>query len=207
MKNYVWDLDGTLIDSYDAIIAGLIKTADFYNYHYDKDNLLNYIKNGSATTFLEDIATYNNLDFEVVKTYYREAYNTHNDKIKLIDHVKEIIDIIIQNGDQNYIITHRGISTYPILENLGIKDKFRCIVTTANKLPRKPDPTSLNYLIEKYNLNKDDVYYIGDRKLDIDFGENANVKTIFYKPSDSLVNNVDNATYIVDDLLKIKDIK
>ena len=36
-------------------------------------------------------------------------------------------------------------------------------------------------LVEKYNLNKEDVYYIGDRPLDILCAKNANIKGIFFK--------------------------
>ena len=68
--------------------------------------------------------------------------------------------------------------------------------------PRKPDPTSLLYLVEKYQMDKTKTVMIGDRPMDIDAGINAGVQSIFYnderlfKIKQAAINEVHSLTEI-----------
>ena len=50
------------------------------------------------------------------------------------------------------------------------------------------------------------VFYVGDRDLDIESANNANIKSIFYKPENSYGEPTGEETYIVYDLLEIADL-
>ena len=72
--------------------------------------------------------------------------------------------------------------------------------------PKKPDPAALNYLIQKHGLDKNNAFYVGDRTLDIACANNAGIKSIFYIPDDSYAVPNGKETYIVKDLLDIRNI-
>ena len=70
---------------------------------------------------------------------------------------------------------------------------------------RKPSSYSIDYLVNKYNLDREDTYYVGDRPIDIECAYNSNIKSIFYNEK-----NVDlkyKPTYVITDLIKIVDIE
>lgn len=60
--NLIWDVDGTLIDSYDSIIDSINKTIEQYGISYERDYIRNVIQSTSTGTFLEEIADRNNLN-------------------------------------------------------------------------------------------------------------------------------------------------
>ena len=55
---------------------------------------------------------------------------------------------------------------------------FVDVIGSRNNIPNKPDPTSALEIIDKMQLAKDEVIYIGDSETDIKTGKNANLKTI-----------------------------
>ena len=87
-----------------------------------------------------------------------------------------------------------------------IQPRIEEILTMEDGFKRKPDPEAINYLVDKYNLNKNFTYYVGDRHLDIDSANNAGIRSIFFKPEDSYVEPTQRETHIVYDLIEIKDI-
>lgn len=94
----------------------------------------------------------------------------------------------------------QGENAYQILADLEILDYFTEIVTTANGFARKPDPEGVNYLVEKYQLDKISTYYIGDRTLDVDVAFNSGIQSINfcdYRP---------NINHKINHLLEIKQI-
>ena len=40
---FIWDLDGTLLDSYDAILAGIEETYTHYGLDFDREGIHAYI--------------------------------------------------------------------------------------------------------------------------------------------------------------------
>ena len=42
-KAFIWDLDGTLLDSYDAILAGIEETYAHYGLDFDREGIHSYI--------------------------------------------------------------------------------------------------------------------------------------------------------------------
>ncbi|WP_153055871.1 HAD-IA family hydrolase, partial [Streptococcus suis] len=55
---------------------------------------------------------------------------------------------------------------------------FTEILTSDSGFARKPSPEALLFLIEKYGLNKENTYYIGDRLLDVETAINAGIQSI-----------------------------
>jgi phosphoglycolate phosphatase-like HAD superfamily hydrolase len=78
------------------------------------------------------------------------------------------------------LVTHRDKqSTHEILNHYNLKNLFVEIVTSDNDFALKPNPESFNYLIEKYDLNKNNTVGIGDRELDVGAANNSDITSIF----------------------------
>ena len=75
-----------------------------------------------------------------------------------------------------------------ILSKTEIKELFTEIVTADNGFKRKPDPESINYLKEKYQIVS--CLVIGDRPLDIEAGQAAGFSTYLFDNMENLMNHL-----------------
>ena len=96
---------------------------------------------------------------------------------------RDVWDWTDQVGIRNFIYTHKGDNAFTILRNLGLESYFTEILTSQSGFARKPNLEAANYLIDKYQLNPDNTYYIGDRTLDVEFAQNSGIQSINFLES------------------------
>lgn len=60
---------------------------------------------------------------------------------------------------------------------------FTEILTSQSGFERKPSPEAANYLLDKYQLDFEKTYYIGDRTLDVEFAQNSGIQSINFLES------------------------
>ncbi|WP_377867465.1 HAD-IA family hydrolase [Bacillus sp. R86525] len=199
----IWDLDGTLIDSYEVIVCSIYEVTSKYKMPYDKITILNYIKNKSVQEFLIMISIQYNIDYKKIKKEYSNLSNMRTYELKPLLNAEKILKVVLEKDMMNFIYTHKGSTTLDVLKNNGLIDYFDEIITSDNGFKRKPSPEALRYLIDKYSLKKESTYYIGDRSIDIECAKNAGVKSVLISNDEE--ENID-AEYVVGDLLEIQNI-
>lgn len=180
MTALIWDLDGTLIDSYEVFLTALSATFSDFQLEFDREKVYQIIKTQSVNHLLE----HQTADFEVLKRSFTAYTTSLNDEISLMPGAKEVLDWTKTQRISNFIYTHKGKNAYELLKQLGILDDFVEVVTSENGFERKPNPEGVNYLLEKYQLEKADTYYIGDRSLDVDVAHNSGIKSINFISAD-----------------------
>ena len=202
---FIWDLDGTLLDSYDIIVNSLCKIyKEKFGIELDKEEVHKEVIRYSVGHFLDRMEKQTGVLFQDLKDRYSQISGEEKLKIKPIKHTKEILDYLKEKGIHSYVFTHRGKSTEPVLRNIGIYDYFDEIITSVESFKRKPDPDAINYLVDKYHLDKNNTYYVGDRSMDIECANNAHVKSIMYLPKGGPGIATGKETYVIEDLLDIK---
>ena len=203
---FIWDLDGTLIDSYGIIVNSLHQIYLEKGVNIDKSEILYDVLNESVSYFIKKTEERFGVPFDDLKDRYSIISHNETLNIKAMKHGKEILEYLKNKGITNYVFTHRGITTESVLKNIGIYSYFEDMVTSLNNFKRKPDPEGLNYLIDKYHLDRNNTYYVGDRPMDIKCANNAHIKSIMFVPLDSVTKPTGKETYVVNDLLDIKNI-
>ena len=174
MTTFIWDLDGTLIDSYEVFLEALSESFANFNLPFDRETVYNFIKGQSVNALLKEQP----VPFQEIKEDFTTNSTAKNDKIKLMVGAKAILDWTQKENIQNFIYTHKGKNAYDLLNQLEISPYFLEIVTSENGFKRKPHPEAINYLLEKYKLKPEETYYIGDRILDIEASHNSGIHSI-----------------------------
>ena len=175
---FIWDLDGTLLDSYEAILAGIEETYRQFSLPYNKKEVRAFILKYSVQDLLVQVAEERGLDADRLNQVRAQSLAEKNAQVILMPGAREALAWANQQGIQQFVYTHKGDNALTILRDLGLDVYFTEILTSQSGFARKPSPEAATYLISKYHLKPDRTFYIGDRTLDIEFAQNSSIQSI-----------------------------
>ena len=175
---FIWDLDGTLLDSYEAILAGIEETYRQFSIPYEKEEVRTFILKYSVQDLLEQVAEERGLDPVKLNQVRAQSLAEKNAQVVLMPGAREVLAWADKQGIQQFVYTHKGDNALTILRDLGLDVYFTEILTSQSGFARKPSPEAATYLISKYHLKPERTFYIGDRTLDIDFAKNSGIQSI-----------------------------
>ena len=203
MTAYIWDLDGTLLDSYDVIVEAAGKTAADMGITDPEECVLKAVKQGSVTAYLKETGVRRGKTAEELFELYRQYTHGLDGRIRLTDGAKETLERLQRSGASHFVYTHRGSSSGPILERLGIRECFREVVTSEYGFQKKPSGDGIRYLLDKYGLDPEETWYVGDRSLDVECAKDARVRALLYLEPGSCVSATGLEDRIVHSLREI----
>lgn len=168
-----------------------------------------FVGNGIAK--LIERAVPNNTDKEIVHSVYKmfkEHYtNNCNNKTRPYDGILEMLRNLKQNKILTGIVSNKNNEAVKELSDIyfyGIIDEARGFVEGSET---KPNPNSVNYIIDKYNIDKKDCLYVGDSDVDYYTAKNAQIDCIIvswgFKDRDFL-EKLDNVI-IVDSIKELQE--
>ena len=180
---FIWDLDGTLLDSYEAILSGIEETFRQFSIPYHKEKVREFILKYSVQDLLVRVAEDRNLDVGVLNQVRAQSLAEKNVQVVLMPGARDVLTWAAEHGIQQFVYTHKGDNAFTILKDLGLQSYFTEILTSQSGFARKPSPEAATYLLDKYQLNPEKTYYIGDRTLDVEFAQNSKIQSINFLKS------------------------
>ena len=181
IRNIIWDVDGTLFDTYPAIARAYRAALR----EFGQDAALGRIvalARDSLSRCTASLAQEYGLDqagFEAAVARCYEA--TPPADQPPFPGVREVCEQISRAGGLNVIVTHRGPrGTAELLAAGGLSELFSGSITRADPYPRKPDPAAFNAIIRRHGLRRDATMAVGDRDIDVLAGKAAGVVTCFF---------------------------
>ena len=205
-KAFIWDLDGTLLDSYGVIVDGLCETFLSFGVTPGREYIHREVIVRSAHELMKDVSAEAGIPFDKLKKTCSAITEREKMKIEPIPGAKEILTYLSRRGARCFVFTHRGATSGFILKNTGLYGFFEEIVTGKDGFPRKPDPSAVNYLVEKYGLDRENTYYVGDRVIDVECAARAGIKSILYLPEYSAASATGDETFTVGALSEVADL-
>jgi len=185
---FIWDLDGTLLDSYEAILSGIEETYAQFSIPFDKEKVRAFILKYSVQDLLVQVAEERGLDVDRLNQVRAQSLAEKNAQVVLMPGAREVLSWADKQGIQQFVYTHKGDNALTILRDLGLDAYFTEILTSQSGFARKPSPEAATYLIDKHHLKPEQTYYIGDRSLDIEFAQNSGIQSINFLESPAVCN-------------------
>jgi 2-phosphoglycolate phosphatase len=176
VKGVIFDLDGTLIDSYQAIYLS-------FKYAYENLELppLSYdvvkkvVGRGLNHTFFELLGEErSSRALLLFRQKYLEVFrgNTH-----LLPDAREVLETLHDRGIQLAVATNKlGSFSRAIFDHFGMEKLFAVIVGDGDVSQNKPHPEMLHYAMGEMGLGKEDTVFVGDSVIDIQTGKNAGLR-------------------------------
>lgn len=152
IKNFIWDFDGTLFDTYPVLAHLLHKTFEKYGINESVDEIISYMKISMSYMYDKYSMKYL-LSDQVFCEYEALADQYQREHLKPFKFAKIICKAIVNNSGHNFLFTHRGVSAVDYLKDADMESYFTECITSEYGFKRKPDPEAIIYLIEKYKLN------------------------------------------------------
>ena len=179
-RAFIWDLDGTLLDSYPAIVPSAKEVCDALGAGLSEAEIHAFVIRSSVGQLLRELAAARGLESAPIIEDFNRRSDSRLASIRPMPHARETLAALSKRGDCSLVYTHRGESSFPILENTGLAPYLTEVLTSRSGFPRKPAPDAILYLVKKYALDPARTWYVGDRSLDIEAACNAGIRSILY---------------------------
>lgn len=202
---FIWDLDGTLLDSYGTIVSVAQQVMEENGIDVSREQIYGHTMASSLLDFFETMAAQYGGTARAYNDRYKLLHMDVDDEIPPMKHAMEVLEGAKQRGILQLVYTHKDRTAHTVLARMGILPYFQEVLTAESGFPRKPDPAAIHYFLEAYGLKKENTWYIGDRKLDMESACNAGIRRILFRPTD-LAPTTGKEDFIVKDLLEILDL-
>lgn len=202
-KHIIWDFDGTLFDTYPVMTKAMSTVTKEAGIKEPKENILKLMK-VSMSHMMDYFRKKHKTDQHFLSKYNSTRKALEGKTLKPFENVVDICDFVVTNNGTNHLFTHRGNSAIEFLKKFDMIDNFSELITKGSGFERKPSPQGINYLIEKYDIDKSKAIMIGDRDIDLLSAKNAGIKTCYFKQENE--PDLDCADYTISHISQLRDI-
>lgn len=177
MQALIWDLGGTLVDTYPDVDRALAAVLD----PQPGDELLHEVAQltrVSSSHAISTLAARHQLPEQRLRAAY-EATKQHwqEHPPPETDGARELLDAMREQGGLNLVFTHRDRhSATALLDALGLR--VHDMVCAPDGYARKPDPAMVHALLERHALAPEDCLAVGDRPADVEAAAAAGVRGV-----------------------------
>jgi phosphoglycolate phosphatase len=193
VKGVIFDLDGTLIDSYQAIYLS-------FKYAYEDMGLppLAYevvkkvVGRGLNQTFQELLGEERVPQaLSLFRKKYEEVFRNHT---HLLPDAREVLETLHRQEVHMAVATNKfGRFSRAVLEHFGLEKYFAVIVGDGDVAENKPDPEMLYFAMGKMEVGKEDTVFVGDSVIDIQTAKNAGLRVFAVPTGNTAREDLENA--------------
>ena len=213
---YIFDIDGTLLNTIDSINYYLNETFKSYGLkEVPKDKVRESVGNGpkvlvdKALEYAEFTGD-DNLHEEIYNSYNKAYDDNPSYLTKPFEGIKESLDSIKNNGEILTAFSNKPDSTSNrVLKEIFGKDYFDYILGYREDYKRKPSPEGIIIIASHFNVPFSEILYFGDSEVDMKCGSNSSIFTIgcSWGFRDRKILERENPNLIIDSPSEIISIK
>jgi phosphoglycolate phosphatase-like HAD superfamily hydrolase len=187
-RNIIWDVDGTLFDTYPSMAAAMQAALADFGVAMERDPL-EALARVSVDHCITAVSEAHDLDLAVLlEAFIRHYAQTRPEDQPPFPGVRAVCAAVCAAGGKNAIVTHRRRETTDALLDVhDMTSLFSGSIAGDDGYPRKPDPAAFVAALELCDLSPADTMTVGDRDIDILGGQAAGLfACLFGTPEDGL---------------------
>ena len=177
-----WDFDGTLLDSYPAMVRAFVAGAKEFGVTVAPERALSLMKNNLWYCCVTISGECGVSAEALCQAFRRHERAELAQGLPPMAHIPETLEALSRQGVKHYVATHRDLVCRELLQKAGLLQYFSGFVTEEDRLPRKPAPDMLLCLMQRHGLDPAQCMMVGDRPLDTEAGMAADVLSVLIDP-------------------------
>ena len=176
----LFDLDGTLIDSTEAIVSTFFHTFEKLNFEFDGGEedikaLIGY----PLDIMYQELG----VDQEVVWDFvhaYKERYRViSREQTELLESAKEAVELASSFARLAVVTTKTGLYSVELLEHMELAHHFEYVTGREHVEHPKPHPEPILKTLDLMNIEKtSNIWMVGDTHLDLIAANSAGVNSV-----------------------------
>jgi HAD superfamily hydrolase (TIGR01509 family) len=175
----IYDLDGVLIDSTEAIVEAFEHTLNEIGVEYEEDRLMPLMGHG-LIHILEEVLPeeHRGKEWELRERYIHYFQSSDTRLTRLLPDVEETLMSLKKSYMQSVATNKTSSEAKRILEHLGVYDVFDLIVGFLDVPNAKPAPDMILYTLERLGVEKKHAVFVDDTAFGLKAGVEAGVNTV-----------------------------
>lgn len=180
----IFDLDGTLLNTLDALTYTTNLTLKEFGYgpvgeeqikHFVGDGFRMQVKRALQYSGDEKL-----LHYEEALAVYTKLFAQHClYHVRPYDGIREMLEALKEQGIRIAVLSNKPHArTVENIEAIFGTGYFDLVAGQKDEIPKKPDPTGVNLILEQFACKPEECLYFGDTNTDMQTGLNAKAHTV-----------------------------
>lgn len=174
----LFDLDGTLIDSTEAILESFHNSFDLHNYPHPSDDEIKALIGHPLDVMYREFGVGEDFVWDFVDTYKQHYREIATLKTKLLEFASDAVIEASEFATLGIVTTKTGLYSQELMEHFGLMHHFKVLIGREHIQNPKPHPEPILKALESLESTDKEVWMIGDTKLDLISAKEADVNSI-----------------------------
>lgn len=171
-------MDGTLIDSTEAILESFHHSFDVHKHDKKKDEDIKALIGYPLDIMYENLGVKKELIGDLIVTYKEHYRDISTQKTTLLKNAEEAILLAKEFATLGIVTTKTGLYSRILMEHFGLMKYFDVLIGREDVENPKPHAEPIIKALEGLQTRNKEVWMIGDTKLDLIAAKNANINSI-----------------------------
>ena len=174
----LFDLDGTLIDSTEAILESFHNSFKVHNCPHPSDEEIKALIGHPLDVMYASLGVPSSQVWDFVTTY-KEYYRViSTQKTELLEGAEEAVKIASKFATLGIVTTKTGLYSKILMKHFKLMDYFEVLIGREHVQNPKPDGEPIQRALEVLDTENKEIWMIGDTKMDLISASNAGVNSI-----------------------------
>jgi phosphoglycolate phosphatase len=184
----LFDLDGTLIDSTDAIVSTFHHSYNIHNTTHPTDKEIMALIGYPLDIMYKKLGIKDSEIWDFVATYKKRYREISTQQTKLLPYSIEAVSQAHKFAKLGIVTTKTGSYSKILMQHFDLMQYFDVLIGREDVANPKPHQEPILKALEILKCDTQEIWMIGDTKLDLISAKNADIKSI------GVLSGYDNST-------------
>ena len=179
--NYIFDLDGTLLDTLNDLAASTNHALRQHGMpEHTTDEVRRMVGNGVAKLIERAVPQgLDNPDYEQVLADFKAHYSVHSmDTTRPYPGIEELLHTLKQQGKRLAVVSNKFCTATEALCRHVFGDTIEVAIGESERIRKKPAPDAVIEAMRRLDAHKDNTVYVGDSEVDVATAHNSGLPCI-----------------------------
>lgn len=174
----LFDLDGTLIDSTEAILESFHNSFELHGHPHPDNETIKALIGHPLDVMYSELGIEASRVWDFVDTYKEHYRKISTQKTVLLPGAAEAVEAAKQFARLGIVTTKTGKYSRVLMEHFGLMEHFEVLIGREDVHNPKPHAEPIEKALEQMQVMKERCWMIGDTRLDIASAKNAGINSI-----------------------------